>query len=89
MFITPMDLQDKPMQRKTKNNLDDFQYSSKLRSAFIAFFLFMIFSNNVSYKILELIMSTFSNVTITNEGCPNFLGIFIMASLIAIVVFIF
>jgi len=89
MLITPMDLQDKPIQRKPKNNLEDFQYSSKLRSAFIAFFLFMIFSNNVSYKILELIMSTFSNVNITNDGCPNFLGIFIMASIVGVIIFIF
>ena len=88
MFITPMDLQDKPSIKK-KNDLIDFQYSSKLRSAFIAFFLFILFSNNVSYKILELIIGTFSNVTITHYGCPNFLGIFVMASLLWVIIFIF
>jgi len=83
-----MDLQDKPSIKK-KNDLIDFQYSSKLRSAFIAFFLFILFSNNVSYKILELIIGTFSNVTITHDGCPNFLGIFVMASLLWVIIFIF
>ena len=88
MFITPMDLQDKPFIVNQKKETIDFQYTSKLRSAFISFVLFIVFSQKVSYQILQLLLGTFTNVTVTNDDCPNFLGLIIMATIIAFAVFL-
>ena len=84
MFIKPV---VQTIQEKS-NSIDDFQYASKFRSAVITFILFILFQQNVSYQILELLMGTFTNVSVTNEGCPNFLGTVIMSFLAGLIVFL-
>jgi hypothetical protein len=65
-------------------------YDSKFRSAVYAFFLFIILSNQVSYKILDLIVKVFvNNITIIEDDNPHFIGTIIMATVIAIVILIF
>jgi len=88
MFITPMDLQDKPFINPKKEVIVDFEYTSKLRSAFIAFILFIAFSQNVAYQILQLLLGTVTNVSVTNGDCPNFLGLVIMGAIIGMIIFL-
>jgi hypothetical protein len=86
--MTPIDFEKKRI-REPKDN--SFQYINKLRSALLASILFLILSNHVSYKILDLIFSTFSNNQhiIDEENNVTFVGNFTMALIIAILVFIF
>jgi len=86
--MTPIEFQKK----KTGQPKDDsFQYINKLRSALLASLLFLILSNHVSYKILDLIFSSFSNNQhiIDEENNVTFVGNFTMALIIAVLVFLF
>jgi len=71
-------------------HIDDFEYKSKIRSSIISAILFMILSNKVSYKILDIITSSISQSisVIDDEENPLFLGTIIMAVVIAIIVFV-
>lgn len=77
---------------KDKHPTDnDFQYKNKFKSAVYVFVLFILLSNKVSYRILDIIVKVFSNsidVIDENEN-PVFLGYFIMAFLMALIVFVF
>jgi hypothetical protein len=86
--MTPIEFEKK----KTGQTRDDsFQYINKLRSALLASLLFLILSNHVSYKILDLIFSSFSNNqhVLDDENNVTFVGNFTMALIIAILVFVF
>ena len=69
----------------------DFYYTLKLRTAIIGFVLYLLLSSNTSFKILNLIISTFiNNIEIINEQKePSFIAKLIMAIIIAIILFIF
>lgn len=77
--------------KKSKNLEADFEYKNKFKSAIYVFILFIILSNKVAYKILDLIIKVFSNKIEIIDECetPLFLGILIMAFLFAIIIFLF
>jgi len=67
-----------------------FQYKTKLRIAIIGFVLYLLLSTPTSFKILNLIIDQFINIKIINEqNEPSILGKFIMAFIIALILFIF
>jgi hypothetical protein len=67
-----------------------FQYKTKLRIAIIGFILYLLLSTTTSFKILNLIIDQFINIKIINEqNEPLILGKFIMAFIIALILFIF
>jgi len=74
-----------------KPELESFQYVNKFKTALIGFFLFIMLSHNVAYKILDLIVKLFASHTdiIDEDGNPMPLGIFINAFITAIILFIF
>jgi len=74
-----------------KKKMDDFQYMYKLRSAVCVFILFLLLSNKVAYKVLDIIAKVFSNNIniIDDQENPQFMGTFIMAVIIAFVIFVF
>lgn len=71
--------------------LDDFHYSRKIKLAVIASVLFLLLSNKVAYKILDIILNVFTNnvKVIDDNECPQIIGIMIMSLIIGIVIFIF
>ena len=76
---------------KSVNNIEDFQYSRKLRSAIYVFILFSLLSQKVSYKILDIIVKVFSNtIDITDDNDnPTFIGTVGMATICSMFIFIF
>ena len=86
--MTPIEFQKK---ERHEPKDDSFQYVSKLRSALLASVLFLILSNQVSYKVLDVIFSSFSNNQhiLDEDNNVTFIGNFTMAFIIAIVVFLF
>lgn len=71
--------------------LEEFQYSRKIKLGVIASLLFLILSNKVAYKILDIIVNVFTNNVrvIDDNECPQILGTMIMSVIIGIVIFIF
>lgn len=69
----------------------DFYYTLKIRTAIIGFVLYLLLSSNTAFKILNLIISTIINdIEIINEQKePSFIAKLIMATIIAITLFIF
>ena len=69
----------------------DFNYTLKLRTAIIGFILYLILSSNISFKILNLLLSVLiNNFEIINEKNEvTFIAKLIMASIIAIILFVF
>ena len=70
----------------------DFYYSMKLRTAIIGFILFLCLSSNVSYQVLQTIFLNINNnpsIILNEKNKPTFLSKLIMASIIAIILFIF
>ena len=64
----------------------------KLRTAVISFILFIILSSQVSYKVLQTIFIHINNnpqIILNEKNKPTFLSKLIMASIIAILLFIF
>lgn len=71
-----------------KNDEDKFMYTLKLRYSIYSLILFFILSNNISYKILDIICN--KKIEIFNEKeQPTYLAILIMGFLFAIIIFIF
>jgi hypothetical protein len=79
------------VQRQQERELDDFQYSRKIKSGVIATILFLILSNKVSYKILDIIINVFTNnvSVIDDNECPQIIGTMIMSVIVGVVIFIF
>lgn len=75
---------------KTKK-LEEFQYSRKIKLGVIASLLFLILSNKVAYKILDIIVNVFNNNVrvIDDNDCPQIIGTMIMAVIVGIVIFVF
>ena len=84
-------MQQQSVKKINDIKLADFEYKNKLKSSVIAFILFIVLSNKVSYKILDLIVKLFSqSIEVMDETeTPIFLGVFIMAMIIAVVIFLF
>lgn len=75
------------MEKKLDND-DKFMYKLKLRYSIYSLILFVILSNNISYKILDIIFN--KKIEIFNENDqPSYLAIVIMGIIFAIVIFIF
>lgn len=92
MLITPMDLQDKPhiVEKKEKVKSNDFQYPLKFKSAVTASILFIILSQNVSYKVFDILFKTLPiNISLIDENENNtFVGTLVMAFVIGIIIFL-
>lgn len=95
-LTTPYDVQNKPLQEiKPSNSVNkkkvDFQYGNKFRSAVYAAVLFILLSQKVSYKILDLILKVFSHRidVIDDDDNPQFIGTIIMAFVIGMIIFLF
>jgi uncharacterized membrane protein (DUF106 family) len=94
MLVTPYDLQDKPVVQDTgyqkKSTAQSFQYGNKFRSAVYAALLFILLSQKVSYKILDLLIKVFSNRVdmIDEDDNPHFIGTIVMAVLIGLIIFL-
>jgi len=74
--------------KEERNNY--FKYKSKIRTAIIGFILYLLLSTTTSFKILNLIMNQINNIEIINEkNEPSILAKFIMAFIIATILFIF
>lgn len=70
----------------------DFMYSMKLRTAIIGFILFLLLSSPISYQVLQTIFNNFydnQSLIINEKNNPTFFSKLIMASIIAIILFIF
>ena len=74
---------------KTKK-LEEFQYSRKLKLGVIASILFLLLSNKVAYKILDIIVNVFTNnvKVIDDYECPQVIGTIIMSIIVGVVIFI-
>ena len=70
----------------------DFLYSMKLRTAIIGFILYLLLSSTLAFKILQLIFTNIFNnhfEIINEKNEATILSKLIMASIIAIILFIF
>ena len=88
-----MDIQNNSyyVKKNKVEGLRDFQYSNKFKSAIIAFLLFIILSNKLSYKVLNLILTSFNNniQIIDEDENPLFLGTIMLGVIVGIIIFIF
>jgi len=78
--------------KELEDEKKDFYYSMKLRTAIIGFILFIVFSSNISYQVLQTIFLNINNnpsIILNEKNKPTFLSKLIMASIIAIILFIF
>ena len=78
-------------QNGESKKIDDFQYSRKIKLGVIAALLFLLLSNKVAYKILDIVINVFTNnVRVIDENeCPQIMGIMIMSFIVGIIIFIF
>ena len=74
-----------------KKELDNFSYISKFKTAIYGFFLFIILSQKISYKIISMIIGLFTDRAeiINQDEEPLPLGQFINCIIMALVLFIF
>lgn len=77
--------------KKEKDKPKDFFYTLKLRTALIGFLLYLLLSGKTAFRILNIIVSAIvNNVEIINEQKEaTLLARIIMATIIAIILFIF
>jgi hypothetical protein len=64
----------------------------KLRTAIIGFILFLVLSSNISYQVLQTIYLNINNnplIILNEKNKPTFISKLIMATIIAIILFIF
>ena len=76
---------------KKEDTKSAFQYKLKLRTAIIGFVLYLLLSTETSFKILHLLLNTSMSFSFLKEQNNEitFLDKFIMAFIIAIILFIF
>lgn len=69
----------------------EFYYTLKIRTAILGFILYLILSSNIAFKILNLLFSVLiNNFEIINEKNEvTFIAKLIMATIIAIILFVF
>ncbi len=65
-------------------------YGTKLRVAVVGFVLFLLFSQNVAYKILDIVIQLFNSRihVIDEDENPVLIGNFIMAAILAVILFL-
>lgn len=99
-MVTPYDLQDKavlPANMKKEEKIDytpkkvQNEYSTKFKAAIYAAILFILLSQNVSYKILDLIVKLFTQRldVIDEDNNPQIIGTIILALIIGLIIFLF
>ena len=76
---------------KKEDTKSAFQYKLKLRTAIIGFVLYLLLSTETSFKILHLLLNASMSFSFLKEQNNEitFLDKFIMAFIIAIILFIF
>lgn len=72
------------------DNKEPFLYKLKIKYAIICFVLFIILSNSIFYKVIDLILKQFfHNIEFINDkNEPSFISILISASIFAIIIFL-
>jgi hypothetical protein len=79
---------NKEKEKENKKELPEFLYAMKIKTAIYAFVLYLLLSNNTAFKILNMIFNN-SIVLINDKNEPSILARFIMAFIIAAILFIF
>jgi|LakMenE01Jun11ns_1017448.scaffolds.fasta_scaffold9117762_1 hypothetical protein len=79
---------NKNKEKENKKELPEFLYAMKIKTAIYAFVLYLLLSNNTAFKILNMIFNN-SIVLINDKNEPSILARFIMAFIIAAILFIF
>jgi Ni,Fe-hydrogenase I cytochrome b subunit len=73
---------------KKKEEIPDFLYAMKIKTAIYGFILYLLLSNNTAFKILNIIFNN-SVVLLNDKNEPSILARLIMAFIIAFCLFIF
>jgi Ni,Fe-hydrogenase I cytochrome b subunit len=73
---------------KKKEEIPDFLYAMKIKTAIYGFILYLLLSNNTAFKILNMIFNN-SVVLLNDKNEPSILARLIMAFIIAFCLFIF
>jgi Ni,Fe-hydrogenase I cytochrome b subunit len=71
-----------------KKQLPDFLYIMKLKTAIYGFILYLLLSNSIAFKILNMIFNN-TVVLLNDKNEPSILARLIMAFIIAFCLFIF
>jgi hypothetical protein len=71
-----------------KKQLPDFLYIMKLKTAIYGFILYLLLSNSIAFKILNMIFNN-TIVLLNDKNEPSILARLIMAFIIAFCLFIF
>jgi hypothetical protein len=79
---------NKNKEKENKKELPEFLYAMKIKTAIYAFVLYLLLSNNTAFKILNMIFNN-TIVLINDKNEPSILARFIMAFIIAAILFIF
>jgi hypothetical protein len=73
---------------KKDKEIPEFLYVMKLKTAIYGFILYLLLSNEIAFKILNMIFNN-SIVLLNDKNEPSILARFIMAFIIAVCLFIF
>ena len=76
------------MNKNNKKELPDFLYGMKIKTAVYGFVLYLLLSNNIAFKILNMIFNN-SIILLNDKNEPSILARLIMAFIIAVCLFIF
>jgi hypothetical protein len=76
------------MNKNNKKELPDFLYGMKIKTAVYGFVLYLLLSNNIAFKILNMIFNN-SIILLNDKNEPSILARLIMAFIIAFCLFIF
>ena len=79
---------NKNKENDKKKEMPEFLYVMKIKTAIYGFILYLLLSNNTAFKILNMIFNN-SIVLLNDKNEPSILARFIMAFIIAIILFIF
>jgi hypothetical protein len=76
------------MNKNNQKDKPDFLYVMKIKTAIYGFVLYLLLSNDIAFKILNMIFNN-SIVLLNDKNEPSILARFIMAFIIAFCLFIF
>jgi Ni,Fe-hydrogenase I cytochrome b subunit len=76
------------MNKNNQKEKPDFLYVMKIKTAIYGFVLYLLLSNDIAFKILNMIFNN-SIVLLNDKNEPSILARFIMAFIIAFCLFIF
>jgi len=71
-----------------KKKMPEFLYTMKFKTALIGFVLYLLLTNNYAFKFLNMIFNNWI-LLLNDKNEPTILAKIIMASIIAVVLFIF